>query len=89
MYQIANDVDLEKIRLSEGVIAKKHDTRYTIGYEEEPDKIVPLYLKTPRDCPSSRVTQYNESSLWKIGLNVGGDEAWIQQSLVGNWQGND
>ena len=71
----ANDADCEKIRVSEGVVANKHDTRYTIGYEVEPGKIVPLCIKTPKDCLSSEVTRYSESSPWKMGFNVGGDEA--------------
>ena len=79
VYQITNDVDCEKIRISEGVVANKHDTRYTIGYEVEPGKVVPLYIKTPKDCISSGVTQYNESSPWKMGFNVGEDEAWMRQ----------
>ena len=79
MYQITNDVDCEKIRISEGVLASKHDTRYTIGYEVEPGKVVPLYIKTPKDCLSSGVTQYSESSPWKMGFNVGEDETWMRQ----------
>ena len=50
IYEVQKDVDLEKIRVSEGVVANKHDMRYTIGYEVEPGKIVPLCIKTPRDC---------------------------------------
>ena len=50
VYHIANDGDYEKIRVSEGVVANKHDTRYTIGYEVEPGKILPLCIKTPKDC---------------------------------------
>ena len=79
VYQITNDVDCEKIRKSEGVVASKHDTRYTIGYEVEQGKVVPLYIKTPKDCISSGVTQYNESSPWKMGFNVDEDEAWMRQ----------
>ena len=78
-YKLTNIVDLEKIRVSEGVVANKHDTRYTIGYEIESGQIVPLYIKTPKDCVSSGVSQYNESSPWKMGFNVGGDEVWTQQ----------
>ena len=70
VYQITNDVDCEKIRISEGVVANKHDSRYTIGYEVEPGKVVPLYIKTPKECISSGVTQYNESSPWKMGFNL-------------------
>ena len=40
---------------------------------------MPLYVKTPKDCSSSGVTRYNESSTWKMGFNVGGDETWMQQ----------
>ena len=69
-------MELGKIRMSEGVVAKKHDTRYTIGYEVEPGKIVPLYIKTPGPCPSSGVSQYNESSPLKMGFDVSDDEMW-------------
>ena len=79
VYQITNDVDCEKIRTSEGVMANKHDTRYTIGYEVEPGKVVPFYIKTPKDCLSSGVTRYSESSPWKMGFNVGEDETWMRQ----------
>lgn len=78
-YQVTDDVDLEKVRVSEGVVANKHDARYTIGYEVEPGKITPLYIKTPKDCISSGVSQYNESSPWKMGFNVGEDESWVKR----------
>ena len=60
-------------------VAKKHDMRYTLGYEVEPGVIVPLYIKTPKDCLSSGVSRYNEASPWKMGFNVGEYEAWIRQ----------
>ena len=78
-YKVTENVDLERIRLSEGVTANKHDTRYTIGYETEQGKIVPLYMKTPKDCVSSGVSRYNESSPWKMGFNVIEDEVWVRQ----------
>ena len=31
VYQVQKEVDCGKIRISEGVVANKHDTRYTIG----------------------------------------------------------
>ena len=68
VYEVTDTVDYENIRLSEGVVANKHDTRYTVGYEVEVGKIVPLFIKTPKDCLSSGVSQYNESSPWKMGL---------------------
>ena len=88
-YQVQKDVDLEKIRVSEGVVANRCDTRYTVGYEVEPGVIVPLHIKTPKDCFSSGVTRYNESSPWKIGFNVGEDEAWVQQHEAIWWRINE
>ena len=84
-YQVTESVDLEKIRVSEGVVANKHDTRYTIGYDVEPGKIIPLYVKTPRDCVSAGVSRYNESSPWKMGFNVSENEAWVQQ-YAATWE---
>ena len=79
VYQVQNDVDCEKIRISEGIVANKHDTRYTIGYEVEDGVIVPLYIKTPKDCLSPGVTRFSETSPWKMGFNVSEDEAWVRQ----------
>ena len=79
IYEVQREVDFERICLSEGVIANKHDTRFTVGYEVEPGRIVPLYVKTPRDCMSSGISRYNEASSWKMGFNVSEDETWIQR----------
>ena len=32
-YQVTDTIDLERIVISEGVVANKNDTRYTIGYK--------------------------------------------------------
>ena len=77
-YQVQEDVDLEKIRISEGVVANKHDTRYTVGYEVTPGVVVPLYVRTPKDCLSSGVSRFNEASPWKMGFNVSQDESWVK-----------
>ena len=81
VYQVTdiNAIDLEKLRISDGAAANKHDTRYTIGYEIEPGKIIALNIKTPKDCVSSGVTRYNESSPWKMGFNVSDDENWVKR----------
>ena len=85
IYEVQKDVELEKIRISEGVVANKHDARFTVGYEVEPERIVPLCIKTPRDCLSSGVSRFNEASPWKMGFNVSEDGAWIQQ-YDGIWE---
>ena len=79
VYEVTDTVDLEKIRVSEGVVANKHDTRYTVGYEVEPGRIIPLYIKTPKNCFSSGVSQYNEASAWKMGFNVSEDKEWVSK----------
>ena len=78
-YQVQKAIDLEKIRISKGVVANRCDTRYIIGYETEPGVIVPLHIKTPKACFSSGVSRYNESSPWKMSFNLREDEAWMQQ----------
>ena len=77
-YQVTNDINFEKIVVSDAVVANKNDTRYSIGYETEPGKIIPLYIKTPKNCWSSGVSRYNESSPWKMGFNVSEDPPWIK-----------
>ena len=79
VYHIAKDVDVEKIRISDGVVTNKHDMRHTIDYEMETGKIVPLYIKTPKDCLSSGVSQYNESSPLKMGFDVSDVEVWMSE----------
>ena len=78
-YQVTDIIDFEKITLSEGVVANKYDTRYTIGYEVEPGKFIPLYIKTPKSCWSSGVSRYNENSAWKMGFNVSEDPSWMKK----------
>ena len=63
--------------VSEGVLANKNDFRYTIGYEAEPGKIIPLYIKTPKNCTSSGISRYNENSPYNMGFNVSEDLIWI------------
>ena len=73
------DIDLERILVSEAVVANKHDARFTVGYEAEPGRVVPLCIKTPKDCLSSGVSRFSEASPWKMGFNVSEDEAWVKQ----------
>ena len=79
VYEVQEDVELGKIRVSEAVVANKHDARFIVGYEVEPGRIVPLCIKTPKDCLSSGVSRFSEASPWKMGFNVSEDEAWVGQ----------
>ena len=77
-YQATGKIDFDKITLSEGSVANKNDTRYTIGYEAESGKVVPLYIKTPKNCWSSGISRYNENSAWKMGFKVSEDPSWMK-----------
>ena len=77
VYEVITDIELDKIRISEGNLANQHDTRYTIGYETEPGKVIPLYIKTPKKCHSSGCQKYDKNSAWKMGFDVSDDERWI------------
>ena len=68
-YQIAKDVDVKKIRISEGVVANKNDTRYTIGYEVEPGKILPFYIKTLFQNFFALFHSYDICCLFRFGAN--------------------
>ena len=85
IYEVQKDIDLGRIRVSEGVVANRCDTRFIIGYEIELGVIVPLYIKTPKSCFSSGVGRYNESSPLKMGFYVMEDEAWMMQ-YVAVWE---
>jgi len=74
-YEVNDTVDLGKIRVSKGVVANKHDTWYTIGYEVEPGKIIPLHMKTPKNChlffqQRSSVKGGKRFSFLQLGLEI-------------------
>ena len=83
-YQVTDifSIDLGKIVITKGISANKHDMRYIIGYKVEPGKIIPLFIKTPKNCWSSGVSRYNENSPWKMGFNVSEDSTWIDQYKI-------
>ena len=78
-YQVVKNIDIDKVTLSNGIPANKNDMRYVIGYEVEQGKIIPLHIKTPKNCSSSGVRRYNKNSAWKMGFDVSEDQAWIDQ----------
>ena len=75
-------IDLQKITVSDGFTANKCDTRSLIGYEVDSGKIIPLFIKTPKNCSSNGVSQYNENSAWKMGFNVSEDPVWVHQYVA-------
>ena len=80
-YEVTDifSIDLDKITISDGVTANKCDTRFSIGYEVEAGEIMPLFIKTPKNCSSTGVSRYNDNSAWKMGFNVSEDLVWVRQ----------
>ena len=72
-------IDLDKVRVSKSIQCGEHDAKYIVGYEKKPGDIIPLHIKTPVNCSSNGVSQYKESSPWKMGFNVGEDEEWVRK----------
>ena len=64
VYELTNnfDTDLDRVILSAPVICNKNDERCVIGYKRMDGSIIPLYVKSPTSCYSSRVNRYNENS---------------------------
>ena len=63
-YQVTDifSIDLRCIVITEGIQCNRQDMRYIIGYKEGPNKVIPLYVRTPKNCWSSGVSRYNENS---------------------------
>ena len=76
LYKNIEKIDVTKIRLSEEVKSSK-STRRVIGYEKNPGEVVPLYIRTPKDCYSPGISQYDENSPYKMGLRIDDDD-WIR-----------
>ena len=74
-----SDIGLDKIVIVDSVRRNKKDTRYTIGYEIEPQIIIPLYIMTPENRCSNGVTRYNDNSPWKMGFDKRLDKKWIEK----------
>ena len=71
-------IDLDRVILSDPVICNKNDEWYVNDYKRIYGNIVPLYVKSPIDCYSNGFSRYNESSTWKIGLDISGNNEWME-----------
>ena len=87
IYELTNifDIDLDRLILSAPVICNKNNEQYVtvhIGYKKMYDNIVPLYVKLPINCYSNGVSQYNQNSTWKMGLDISNDKEWMEMYKV-------
>ena len=67
-------MDFDRLVVSAAVACNKSDVRYIVGYKTDDGRVIPLYVKSPANCHSNGVIQYNENSGWKMGLDICDDE---------------
>ena len=74
------NINIDKITVSDAMLSNKgKDKRCIIGYEVEPQKIIPLHIKTPKNCNSNGVSRFNSNAAWKMGFDVSEDPEWIKR----------
>ena len=54
------------------------DCRYIVGYQTN-EALMPLFIKTPKNIFSYRVTQYDKNSAYTISFNVSEEKEWASQ----------
>ena len=74
------NTDFDRLVVSAAITCNKSDViRYIVGYKTEEGRVIPLYVKSPENCYSNGVNQYNENSAWKMGLDISDDEKWMER----------
>ena len=85
VYELTDiyNTDFDRLVVSAAVTCNKSDViRYIVGHKTEEGRVIPLYFKSPENCYSNVVNQYNENSAWKMGLDISGDEKWTERYMI-------
>ena len=53
------------------------DRQSIVGYQIDEETIILLFIKTPENIFSYRVSQYEKGSPYTISFNVSGDPEWM------------
>ena len=83
-YRQRQITDLFTINVNKVVISEKvpcsngKDCRYIVGYQAN-EALMPLFIKTPKNIFSYRVTQYDKNSAYTISFNVSEEKQWASQ----------
>ena len=75
-------MDFGRLLVSAAVTCNKSGVRYIAGYKTEDGRVISLYVKSPGNCYSNGVNQYNETSAWKMGLAISDDEKWMERYMA-------
>ena len=84
VYELTDiyNMDVDRLVVSAAVTCNKSDVRYIVGYKTEEGRALPLYVKSPENCYSNGVNQYNENSAWKMVLDISDDEKWKERYMT-------
>ena len=83
-YRQRQITDLFTINVNKVVVSGKvpcsnrKDCRYIVGYQAN-EALMPLFIKTPKNIFSYRVTQYDKNSAYTISFNVSEEKQWASQ----------
>ena len=72
-------IDVNRLVVSDKVSCNNgKDYRHVVGYQAN-GVLVPLFIKTPKQCFSYGVSQYDENSAYKMSFNVSSEKGWVSQ----------
>ena len=72
-------IDAKKVVVSDKVSCNNgKDYRYTVGCQVY-EALIPLFIKTPKDIFSYRMSQYDKNSACTMSFNVSEEKAWKTQ----------
>ena len=73
-------IDVNKVVLSDKVLCNNgKDWRHIAGDEVDGETIIPLFIKTPKNVFSFRVSQYDKNSSCTMSFNVSEAAEWVLQ----------
>ena len=72
-------IDVNKLVVSNKVPANNgKDCRYIVGYQVD-EALMPLFIKTPKNCFSYGVSQYDRNSACTMSFNISKEKEWTSQ----------
>ena len=72
-------IDVNKVIVSDKVSCNnRKDCRYILGYQVD-GRLIPLFIKTPKNIFSYGVSQYDKNSAYTMSFNVSEEKAWVSQ----------
>ena len=72
-------MDVNKLVISDKVSANNgKGCRYIVGYQVD-ETLIPLFIKTPKNCFSYGVSQYDRNSAYTMSFNISKEKEWMSQ----------